>query len=538
MMPMVALYARVSTQRQAQEATIESQVAKLLDYAHTHHYEIPQGRHYLDPGVSGKRLVRPGLDRLRDAVAAGEISILLCLSPDRLARSLAVQQVVLDELRCAQVSVVFVEHPQADETPESHLLLQIQGAFAEYERVQLSDRMRRGYLFRLRQGQSLPHHAPYGYQYHARTADCNARWEIDPAAASVVQQIFAWYADLDWTMSAITQALNTQQIPSPGGKLWRRTAVQRILRHSAYRGETYWLRHAYPEETLGLPRKVGRGHLQHPRPVLRPVDEWITVPVPSIVESALWQRAQERIAVNTRFALRNTHNPYLLRGLLVCAVCRHTLQGQTNKRRVTYRCTHGGKHHPPDVPQHTCTIRADCVESRIWTLLTELLHEPHQIEDAWRALQEELAPTPIQTQMWHTRQQTLQAQSERLVDAYQRGAITVDELVSRRNPLLQELQTLTTRLSRVQPQAPMSLDLETFTQRLNNALQVADFDAQQEVIRLLIEHIVVSDEALTVVHIIPTVTNVRLSYVNRQSWRIAIHDSLFTIHSDKNGSYL
>jgi len=517
MMPIVALYARVSTQRQAQEATIESQVAKLLDYARLHHYEIRPEHHYLDPGISGKRLVRPGLDRLRDAIAAAEISILLCLSPDRLARSLAVQQVVLDELRRAHVVIVFVDHPHDNETPEALLLLQIRGAFAEYERVQLSDRMRRGYLFRLRQGQSVPHHPPYGYQYHARTPDCNARWEIDPATASVVQQIFAWYADLGWMMSAIAQELNTLQVPSPGGKLWRRTTVQRILRHSAYRGRAYWQRHAHPEETLGLPRKCGRGHLQHPRPILRPVDEWITVPVPTIVDAALWESAQERIALNTHFASRNTQNRYLLRGLLVCAVCRHTLQGCTYKGIVTYRCTHGGKQRPPVVPQHTCTIRADCVEPPIWALLSALLHEPHQIEDAWHALQEELAPTPIQTQMWRTRQQALQIQSERLVDAYQRGGITVDELVARRNPLSQELHTLEQRLSRVQTHTSNILDLDTFTQRLDKALKTTDFDTQQEVIRLLIERIVVSDEALTVTHIIPTVTNVRLSYVNRES---------------------
>ena len=134
MTPIVALYARVSTRQQEQEATIESQLSQLLSYAQQQGYRIDPVHQYLDQAVSGAQLNRSGLNRLRDAIAAHAIELLLCAAPDRLARTLGLQLVLLAEFRRAGVTVVFLDHPQLGTDPQSQLLLQIQGAFAEYER--------------------------------------------------------------------------------------------------------------------------------------------------------------------------------------------------------------------------------------------------------------------------------------------------------------------------------------------------------------------------------------------------------------------
>ena len=117
---------------------------RLTSYTRQHEYELPAELQFIDQAVSGKQLARPGLDRLRDAAAAGAFTTLLCLSPDRLARNLGAQQVVLDELRRAAVTVIFLDQPSLGDSPQAKLLLDMQGAFAEYERVLISDRMRRG----------------------------------------------------------------------------------------------------------------------------------------------------------------------------------------------------------------------------------------------------------------------------------------------------------------------------------------------------------------------------------------------------------
>ncbi len=114
-----ALYARVSTLQQEQEATIESQVAAIEAFAQSHGYRLLKEFYFLDQAVSGAQLARPALDRLRDLAAEGLFEVVLCLSPDRLARQYVHQWVLLEELRQAGVTVVFVNQPAVADDAQS-----------------------------------------------------------------------------------------------------------------------------------------------------------------------------------------------------------------------------------------------------------------------------------------------------------------------------------------------------------------------------------------------------------------------------------
>ena len=144
MAEVAALYARVSTTQQEQETTIESQVAALESYAQQQGYTLAPAYYFLDNGVSGAQLVRPALERLRDQAAEGAFAVVLCLSPDRLARQCAHQWVLLDELQRAGVKVIFSNQAPVSDDPQGQLLLGIQGLFAEYERAMITERCRRG----------------------------------------------------------------------------------------------------------------------------------------------------------------------------------------------------------------------------------------------------------------------------------------------------------------------------------------------------------------------------------------------------------
>jgi hypothetical protein len=160
----VALYARVSTARQEQEQTVASQVAALEQAARALGVSVPPERRYIDEGVSGARLDRPGLDALRDAAADGLVDLVLIHCPDRLARNYVHQHVLIEELTRRGVALHFVERP-VTERAEDRLLVQMQGVIAEYERAKIIERTRRGKLHKLRTGQMLPYGAaaPYGY---------------------------------------------------------------------------------------------------------------------------------------------------------------------------------------------------------------------------------------------------------------------------------------------------------------------------------------------------------------------------------------
>lgn len=160
----VALYARVSTTRQAQAQTITQQLARLHAYAAERGWAVDEQHLYRDDGYSGAALARPGLDRLRDCAAFGELDLILLTSPDRLARKYVHQVLLIEEFERQGCRVEFLERPMSTD-PHDQLLLQIRGAVAEYERTLIAERMRRGRQMKLRAGQLLPWaRAPLGYR--------------------------------------------------------------------------------------------------------------------------------------------------------------------------------------------------------------------------------------------------------------------------------------------------------------------------------------------------------------------------------------
>jgi len=117
----IALYARVSSQHQADEAIIQSQVAALKQRIAADGFGLDAELIFLDDGYSGATPRRPALERLRDLANIGGIDRLYVHSPDRLARQFVHQAVMLDELAKRHVEVVFLNQP-IEALPECNLL--------------------------------------------------------------------------------------------------------------------------------------------------------------------------------------------------------------------------------------------------------------------------------------------------------------------------------------------------------------------------------------------------------------------------------
>ena len=512
-----SLYARVSTSRQEQEATIESQIAALDAYADEHGYQIGPEHRFIDQAVSGYRLDRPALDRLRDLASEQLFQVVLCLDPDRLARRYIYQRLLLDELSTAGVTVIFLSQPELADSPQAELMLGIQGLFAEYERAVIAERMRRGKLHRIRTGQLMPSQAPYGYRYLPRDQPGGGQWRLVAYQADVVRDIFIWYRS-GLTISQIVTDLNKTGIPSPKDKQWRFSTVQRLLQEPAYKGLALYNRHQTDTEAIGQPRRIGRGRLLAPRYKLRPSEEWITIPVPIIVSPDLWQEVQEQLQMNKRFAQRNNQkHQYPLRSLLTCGVCGHTLVGRTAHDKTTYSCLYGGVKRAPDVPSHRCVIAADEIEPLVWQALTDLLRQPTRLVSAWRALLQSEPTEPSQMNHLQRRQRDLQKQWQRLLDLYQDDLIDKTELRQRKDLIEAEQNRLTERLQQAvrqqqaqQYETDLALTCQTFARRVEAALASPSSETQQDVIRLLIDHIVVEDDAITIKHIVPDEDDARL----------------------------
>ncbi len=210
----VAAYARVSTQRQAEDQTIAQQLERLQARAQMEGWTPEAGHVYRDEGSSGARIDHPALDRLRDAAERGEFHALLVTAPDRLARRVAHQMLLLEELAQLGYRMIFIEHPMS-QAPNDQLLLQIRSAMAEYEQALIAHRTRRGRLAKRRAGQLLPWvNTPAGYRCNPEHPRDLARLRIGEMEARAVRQIFAWYTEDGLIGHAIVVRLTHLQIPT------------------------------------------------------------------------------------------------------------------------------------------------------------------------------------------------------------------------------------------------------------------------------------------------------------------------------------
>src|SRR5947207_16014675 len=136
----VAVYARVSTTRQAQAQTIEQQRDRLRRAVAGRGWGLDEQHVYRDDGYSGARLGRPGLDRLRDHAALADLDVVLVTAPDRLARNYVHQVLLIEELAGHGCQLEFLDRPMTSD-PHAQRLLTIRGAVAEYERTLIAERM-------------------------------------------------------------------------------------------------------------------------------------------------------------------------------------------------------------------------------------------------------------------------------------------------------------------------------------------------------------------------------------------------------------
>jgi site-specific DNA recombinase len=125
-MTSAAIYARVSSARQKKDETIGSQTAALRAHAEQQALDVPEEWVFEDEGHSGATLIRPALERLRDLIAGVGIDVVLCYSPDRLARKFAYQALLIEEFARAGTRVEFVKGPRGD-SPEDQLLVGVSG---------------------------------------------------------------------------------------------------------------------------------------------------------------------------------------------------------------------------------------------------------------------------------------------------------------------------------------------------------------------------------------------------------------------------
>jgi site-specific DNA recombinase len=522
-MTSAAIYARVSSARQAKDETIGSQLSALREHAVQSRLDVPEDWVFADDGHSGATLVRPGLEALRDLAAQGCLDVVLVWSPDRLARKFAYQALLIEELARCAVRVEFVKGPRGD-SPEDQLLVQFQGMFAEYEKAQLAERYRRGKAWRAKTGSvNVLSGAPFGYRYVRKTPECGARYEVVAHEAVLAAEMFRRYADDGVAIADLRRWLTDQGVRTRTGKeRWDRSVIWGMLRNPAYAGTAVFGKTRAVHEPAGLNRTARLAGRTVPRQVRvqdRPKQEWTAIPVPAIVDQDTFDRVQQRLEDNKRFAARSTKVPSLLQGLAACSSCgygyyRTSATTSAGNKIYYYRCLGSDDYRYPG--GRVCgnkPVRADYVDAVVWDHVTGLLADPALIRaEIGKRLERARTSDPV-TRKRSQLEQALAKTSKSIaamITAFSEQLLTIDELRARMPDLRARQTSLKDQIAALDAQAAdrdaylkLAGDLEGFLARLRQNSAIATTGDRQRVLRAVVQDILIGPGKLTIRHRIP-----------------------------------
>lgn len=526
-MKAIALYARVSSEQQAQRATIASQMGALRERALADGHQILPGDVYTDDGFSGATLVRPALERLRDRIAESSIDIVYVHDPDRLARRYAYQVLLLEEFAARGASVIFLNGPSTN-NPEDALLVQVQGMIAEYERAKIAERCRRGKLHQARSGSVNPMSgAPYGYLYVRKSDAEPARYEVLLPEAKIVRRIFEELVHEQKSIGEITRRLNADHVPTRrDAPRWDRATVWGILGNPAYRGQA----------AFGKTEAVERGRVLRPirgKAAIsrrskssyrdRPSEQWIHIRVPAIVSAEIFAAAREQLERNRRLSQRNARGAlYLLQGLVVCARCGYAYYGKTvsksaakgGRRYAYYRCI--GTDAYRFAGERVCTnaqVRSDQLDDYVWESVRHVLEDPDRVIKEWtrrastnRGQSERQAQRDDAAAVVSSYERSL----KRLVDAYEAGALDLEDLTARTERLKPKIQRARDDLRQAEAKLTETVTLHAVTSRLQDfaarvgqGLDRLTWHDRRQLIRTLVSRVEIDNDGATVVFRLP-----------------------------------
>jgi site-specific DNA recombinase len=250
----------------------------------------------------------------------------------------------------------------------------------------------------------------------------------------------------------------------------------------------------------------------------RPREEWTGIPVPAIVTAGTFDRVQQRLEDNKRYAARNTRVPSLLQGLAACQACGYgyyrTSTRTTNKKIYYYRCL--GSDDYRYERGRVCgnkPVRADYLDTVVWDHITGLLADPKLIRaEIGNRLEQARTSDPVTRQRRRLEADQAKAATAitAMIEAYSEQLITIDELRARmphlrarEANLRAQIDALDTQVADRDAYLQLAGNLESFLAQLHGSAATATVQERQRVLRLLVKDVLVGPEKITIRHRIP-----------------------------------
>jgi site-specific DNA recombinase len=483
-----AIYPRVSTDRQRERHTIDSQLRILPEYAEKQGWTVIDPRRYMDDGRSGEDVVgRPGMTKLLDDAAQGLFEVVLVIDLDRITRSRksAEGALIFDQLREYGVKIATPSQGIIDlEDEDQDLLVQIKREVAKWEKRKIVRRMMRGKREAAKKGKRFGCLDPYGLRWVLDENDPRGgSYVIAEQEAVVVRRIFhlaviegLGKSMIAWRLNAEghqTRDIKRGSRPNGGPGAWAATTVAKILRSTTYRGEF----HVFKK------------------------DDGTKIQVPPIVDRETWERAQAAVRGRKSETKWKHDREYLLAGIARCGVCGYAMWAVNARpdrgvRYAYYRCSSSNawRKLKMDCPCGNRHHRVDQVDEGTWHKFVQVLRDPDFLAEAC-SLNTESVGVDWTSQADGARKKLgdLEEHEGEILKLHRRGRVSVAALdrelgeIQRERKLAQRnLKLAEDQLTDAGARQRLVNDIQGQAQALASKLEAASFEQRRTLIRLLV----------------------------------------------------
>jgi site-specific DNA recombinase len=469
------LYARVSTDEQARSGySLAQQLEALRAYASREGYEVLE--EVVDPGQSGASLERPGMDRVRDLVSAGGVSVVLAQDRDRIAREPAYHYLLRKEFEEHGCKIRAL-NDRGDDSPEGELTDGVLDQLAKYERAKIVERSRRGKLRKAREGKVVAGHTPnYGFRYNASRDS----YEVDEEKMAVVRRIFRMVAVEGKTTHGVARTLEREGVPNPGGgRYWYKRRIKMMILDDVYRPRTlpevdalvapevaarldpdklygiWWFNRRRTTTTqVAVAGPEGRKYKKKSSVAYKEKNEWIAVPVCGSGIPLEWVDSARTAIAGYRSSSKLGGRFWELSGALMrCGVCKRAMEPvdryyrtRSGKKGVIcyYRCREANRR--KEACPNNKSIRSDKAHPDVWDLVAGLLSDPERLRKGLDAIIEEqrgsLRGDPEgEARTWLERLAALDRKRSGYLDLAAEGIMDRDELRAKLAELQEDRET-------------------------------------------------------------------------------------------------
>ncbi|MZP29365.1 recombinase family protein [Heliobacterium undosum] len=476
-MTLIAAYVRVSTDEQAQQGiSIPAQKSRLLSYAQAMGWEIVD--YYIDDGYSGKDLNRPEIQRLIRDAQGKKFNTVLFLKLDRLSRKQRDTLYLLEDVfEPSHIGIKSVTEAFDTTTPFGKAALGMMAVFAQLERETIVERVRLAKKESAKQGRFMGGPAPLGYDHDP----VHKRLIVNEEQADLVRWIYDEYLKGERGYQGIVELLDQQGIPSPTGRKWNTVTMREILRNPVY---------------IGMVKHNG---------------ELYKGQQPAIIVREKWDEAQSLL--RKRGAIRAAAQAHdgLVSGIVYCGECGARMRYKrvwqnypcTTPKKVMcyYVCYSQDKSSPHMAKDTDCRVgykRAEEIEALVVDALCGFSFDKEALTKITVDTLSGNSVNDLTRMLNRCRKEvsTINKKLERWYSAFERNAISPDDLVQRIKNLREQKKAIETEIASLQEQIPDAEDRSVSVFEVLEILQnfpalwgEADKEERRGIVLNLIHHV-------------------------------------------------